>query len=179
MKNNTDVELSIAAIKSRLGDVLVDCDTRAKLTPMSVVLDVADPHLVSPLRLFWVDEGWPGHFVLAGSEGTDIVFHTRYLVLSRYIQKLFRPNIQFDGDDLCERALLRFAAEFFLYAGTKFTDQSIQTLARSRLGCSIYFLEPTVNCLLYARLIYVGKLPILGKRKEFCVMRRRKCTREH
>jgi hypothetical protein len=41
--------------------------------------------------------------------------------------------------------LLRFAAEFFLYEGTRFTDQAIQTLARSRLGCSIFLAETTVN----------------------------------
>jgi hypothetical protein len=112
---------------------------------MSIVLRVAEPHLSSPLELFWVDEGKPGHFVQIGAEQTEIVFHTRYLVLSQCIQTLLRRNVPYDAEDVCERTLLRFAAEFFLYEGTRFTDQSIQTLARSRLGCSIYLPETTIN----------------------------------
>lgn len=141
--NELKFALAKQAIQSRVGAaVSVEHDNRSKSTPLGVVVQVAEPLLEYPIELFWVDDGIPGHFTLRGDHSAELVFHTRYLVLSQYLQSLFRPEFG-QMSELCERALLRFAAEFLLVRG--FVDQAVQTLAKSRLDSGVYFHEPSVD----------------------------------
>ena len=141
--NELQLTLTRQAIQSRVGAaVRVDHDNRSEVTPLGIVVEAAEPLLEYPIDLFWVDDGIPGHFTLRGGDRAELVFHTRYLVLSQYLQTLFRSEFG-KLSQLCEHALLRFAAEFLLIHG--FIDQSVQTLAKSRLGNGVYFRERSVN----------------------------------